>query len=76
MIKVTLGNNSMTPKSVLADENKTLKSVMDENDFNYSMGTMYLNGSPLMDSDLDKTFASLGVTTSAYLLAAVNTKNA
>ena len=75
MIKVTLGNN-VDRKSVIVDENKTLKSVLEENSIDYSRGAMHLDGASLGAGELNKTFAELGVTEKCYLLNIAKMDNA
>lgn len=75
MIKVTLGNN-VDRKSIIVDENKTLKSVLEENGIDYSRGAMHLDGASLGAGELNKTFAELGVTEKCYLLNIAKMDNA
>lgn len=75
MIKVTLGNN-IDRKSVIVDENKTLKAVLEDNGVDYSRGTMHLDGASLGAGELNKTFAQLGITDKCYLLSVTKTDNA
>lgn len=75
MIKVTLGNN-IDRKSVIVDENKTLKAVLEDNGVDYSRGTMHLDGASLNAGELNKTFAQLGITDKCYLLSVTKTDNA
>ena len=53
MIKVTVGNN-VKRNSVIVDEAVTLRSVLEENDIDYTRGTMHLDGSTLQPGDMDK----------------------
>ena len=75
MIKVTVGNN-VERKPVIVDEHSTLRSVLEENNINYTSGTMHLDGSSLRPGDLDKTFAELGITEKCYLLNVAKADNA
>lgn len=75
MIKVTIGNN-VQRNSVLIDENTTLRAALEANEVDYTSGTMHLDGSSLKPGDLDKTFASLGITEKCYLLNVVKADNA
>ena len=75
MIKVTIGNN-VTRKSVIVDENQTLRQTLEENGIDYSRGVMHLDGSSLQPGDLSKTFADLGITDKCFLLNVVKTDNA
>lgn len=81
MINVTVGNN-LKRKSVLVNENKTLKSVLEEQHIDYSRGMMNIDGAPLSAGELNKTFAELGYSgevegkDSCYLLNVVKADNA
>lgn len=58
MIKVTVGNN-VKRNSVIVDEAVTLRSVLEENDIDYTRGTMHLDGSTLQPGDMDKSFEEI-----------------
>lgn len=75
MIKITVGNN-VKRKSVIKDENTTLRAVLEENGIDYTRGTMNLDGAPLQPGDLDKTFAQFGITDKCFLLNVVKADNA
>ena len=75
MIKVTVGNN-VERTSVIVDENVTLKSVLEQVEFDYSRTSMNLDGTTLRAGDINKTFADFGITDSCYLLAVAKADNA
>ena len=75
MIKVTLGNN-LKRESVVIDENTTLRNALEDADFDYTSGTMHLDGAPLMAGELDKTFADFGIREKCFLLNVVKADNA
>ena len=75
MIKVTVGNN-VERTSVIVDENVTLKSVLEQVEFDYSRTSMNLDGTTLKAGDINKTFADFGITDSCYLLAVAKADNA
>lgn len=75
MIKVTVGNN-IDRRPVMIDENRTLRSCLEENGIDYTRGTMHLDGSTLRPGDLDKTFYDFGITEQCFLLNVVKTDNA
>lgn len=75
MIQVIVGNN-MKRSTVIVDENSTLRKVLEENNVDYAIGMTSLDGAPLGAGDLDKTFASFGVTEKCYLLNVVKADNA
>ena len=75
MIKVTVGNN-VERKPVFIDENTTLRDCLESNGVDYTRGVMHLDGSSLNPGDLDKTFASFGITERCFLLNVVKADNA
>ena len=70
MIKVVVGNN-VKRETVIVDANTTLRTVLEDANVDYTRGVMHLDGSSLNPGDLDKTFASLGITEKCYLLNVV-----
>ena len=75
MIKVTVGNN-VKRNSVIVDEAVTLRSVLEENDIDYTRGTMHLDGSTLQPGDMDKSFGEMGIKDKCFLLNVVKADNA
>lgn len=75
MIQVRLGNTTETRTVVIA-KTTTLKQALQDNNIDYSMATLYLNGCTLQPSDVEKSFADHGINDSCTLMAIVNTKNA
>ena len=75
MIKVVVGNN-VKRETVIVDANTTLRTVLEDAGVDYTRGVMHLDGSSLNPGDLDKTFASLGITEKCYLLNVVKADNA
>lgn len=75
MIKVICGNN-LNKNTVLVSEDTTLRSVLEENEIDYTRGQMNLDGYALQPGDLDKTFKDMGVSSKCYLLNVVKADNA
>lgn len=75
MIRVTIGNN-LSRKAVIIDETTTLRTALEDNGVDYSIGMNSLDGSTLGPGDLDKTFADFGITEKCYLLNVVKADNA
>lgn len=75
MIKVTVGNNVKRDSKIVNPE-RTLRSVLEEANIDYTRGVMHLDGSSLQPGDLDKTFASFGITEKCFLLNVVKADNA
>ena len=75
MIKVTVGNN-VKRNSVIVDEKTTLRAVLEQNEIDYTRGTMHLDGSTLQPGDLDKSFEEMGIKEKTFLLNVVKADNA
>lgn len=75
MIKVVVGNN-VKRETVIVDANTTLRTVLEDAGVEYTRGVMHMDGSSLNPGDLDKTFASFGITEKCYLLNVVKADNA
>ena len=70
MIQVTLGTNTNRFRKTV-DPNTTLRSLLEENDIDYSTGTLHLDGVTMKPGDLDKSFADLGITEKCFLINVV-----
>ena len=75
MINVTTGNN-LSRTSVIVDSSTTLRSVLEQNNIDYTRGMMHLDGASLQPGDLDKSFDNFGITERCYLLNVVKVDNA
>ena len=75
MIKVTVGTNTRRT-SVIVEPNRTLRSVLEEQEIDYSTGTLHLDGSTVTPGQLDKTFAELGITEKCFLISVVKADGA
>lgn len=75
MIQVTIGTNTSRNKVSVAPET-SLREVLDEQEVNYSVANVHLDGCALKPGDLDKSFADLSITDSCYLIAVIKSDNA
>lgn len=75
MINVIVSNN-MDRNTVPVDEHVTIKSVLESQDINYSVGMISIDGATLKPGDINKTFADMGVTDKCYLSVIVKADNA
>jgi len=75
MISVTVGSG-LSRKAYSVDPERTLKSVLDEHQINYSVAPVHLDGSSVSSAELNKTFTEMGVVDSCYLIAVVKSDNA
>lgn len=74
-INVTIGNN-LSRTNILTDSSRTLRSVLEEGNIDYTRGMMHLDGASLQPGDLDKSFDDFGITERCYLLNVVKVDNA
>lgn len=63
-------------KTITADPNKTVREILEENDINYEIAPVYLDGCPLNAGEHDKTFTELNIKEKCILSAVVKTTNA
>ena len=75
MIKVTVGTNTRRT-SVIVEPTATLRSVLEDQEIDYSTGTLHLDGSTVTPGQLDKTFAELGITEKCFLISVVKADGA
>ena len=75
MIKVVVGNN-VNRETVIVSPETTLRTVLEQNEIDYSRGVMHLDGATLQPGDLDKTFTTFGITEKCFLLNVVKADNA
>lgn len=75
MIKVTVGTNTRRT-SVIVEPSKSLRSVLEDQEIDYSTGTLHLDGSTVTPGQLDKTFAELGITEKCFLISVVKADGA
>lgn len=75
MIKVTVGTNTKRV-AVMVEPTDTLRSVLEEQDIDYSTGTLHLDGTTITPGQLDKSFTELGITEKCYLISVVKADGA
>ncbi len=75
MLKITCGDN-MHRSTEMVNSETTLREVLEKCNVDYTKGITSLDGRPLQQGDMDKTFGELGVTSHAYLLNVVKADNA
>lgn len=76
MINVTVGSN-MNRRTVSVDESTTtLRSVLENNGIDYNRFTVHLDGDPVTNDKLDKTFAENGVFDNCFLVSVSKTDSA
>lgn len=74
MITVTLNANGRR-STVLADEDKKISEFIAEQGLNPNV-VPYLDGSPITNNQMDKTFAELGIEDTCIVSSVVKTNNA
>ena len=75
MIEIRIVTNAAR-KTIVTDENNTVRDVLDANEVNYAQAPVYIDGAPLGIGDHDKSFAELGITEKCMLTSVVKTENA
>ena len=75
MIEVTIGTNTNRSK-VMVDPDTSLRTVLEENEVNYEVANVHMDGAAIRPGDLDKSFNDFGVTESCFLIAVVKADNA
>ncbi len=75
MLMIKVGNN-MKRNTVMVDDAKTPRQLLEEQEIDYGIGVTTLDGAPLQRGELDKSFAELGITEKATLLNVVKADNA
>lgn len=75
MIQIKIVTNAQR-KTIVTDENNTIREVLEANEVNYANAPVYIDGSPLGIGDHDKTFKQLGIAEKCMLTSVVKTENA
>ena len=75
MIEIKIVSNTGR-KTIITDENNTIRDVLEANDINYDMTPVYIDGAPLGIGDHDQSFAEMGINEKCILSAVVKTQNA
>ena len=75
MIRVTVGNN-VKRENVIVNDQTTLRSVLEQQNIDYTRGNLTLDGSTLQPGSLDKTFAEFGIKEKCFLMQIVKADNA
>lgn len=70
MIQVIIGTN-LSRKTITVDPSKTIKSVLEENDIDYSRGGVHLDGLAIAGADINKTFTDHNITERCILVSVV-----
>ena len=75
MISVTIGTNT-SRKRVSVPPETTIRTILEQNDINYSVANVHLDGAPLQPGDMDKTLQDFGIEDNCHLIAVVKADNA
>jgi hypothetical protein len=75
MLQVTIGTNTQRTR-VLVSPDTTVRTVLEDNNVDYSVANVHLDGASLNPGDMDRSFADLGIIESCYLIAVVKADNA
>ena len=72
-VKIVTATNRST---ITCSADKTIRQVLDENNVNYGIAPVYMDGVALELGQMDKTFSEIGITEKCMLTAVVKTQNA
>lgn len=75
MISVSVGTTTKRETKMYAPST-TIRTILEENDVDYSASQIMLDGSNLQADEMDKTLADLNKTTKCLLVAVVKAANA
>lgn len=75
IISVKVGTNNGR-ETVLVEDTKTIRNILEDNEVSYETATVYLDGSSLKPGDMDKTLESFGIKEACFLVAATKSVNA
>ena len=75
MIRITLITNNPR-KTVIAEETKTVKQILNENDVSYASAATALDGATLSAAEMNQTLSQLGVTERAVISVLAHKDNA
>lgn len=75
MLEITLGTNTSRIK-VIVPGTTVLRTLLEDNNVNYSVGTIHIDGCPITPGDMDKTLTELGITEKAFIIAIIKSDNA
>lgn len=75
MIKVTIGTNT-DRQVVMAEPDRTIKSLFEEAGVDYTKGTPHIDGTALKTGEINKTLAELGITDKCFIIAVIKVDNA
>lgn len=59
MIRISIGNN-LSRKSVIVDENTTVRKALEDSGINHSVGVTTIDGATISAADMDKSLAAMG----------------
>lgn len=75
MIKVIVGTTTQRSE-VNYTADKTLRYILEDNNIDYSIANIMLDGANIKAGDMDKTLNDLGIREKCMLIAAVKADNA
>lgn len=70
MIRVIVGTNT-NRKAVTVDPSRTIKSVLEENNIDYSTGGIHLDGLAIGGEGINMSFTDHGITEDCILISVV-----
>lgn len=70
MIKVIVGTTTQR-KSVIVPKTTTIRSILEENDIDYTVGTIHIDGASLTPGEIDKDLEQFGIIEKCNIIVVV-----
>ena len=70
MITVTIGTN-LNRSKVIVEPGTTVRTLLEDNNIDYSVGGIHLDGMSIAGGDLDKSLRDYGITEKCTLISVV-----
>lgn len=75
MIQIRISTNDIR-KTIIVDENSTIRQVLENNDINYATTAVLLDGGTINPGQFDQTFKEFNISEKCILSTVVKTNNA
>lgn len=70
MIKVIVGTTTQR-KSIIVPKTTTIRSILEENDIDYTVGTIHIDGASLTPGEIDKDLEQFGIVEKCNIIVVV-----
>lgn len=75
MVKIILGTNT-SREELIVPKTTVLRTLLENNNVNYSVGTIHIDGCPIAQGDMDRTLEELNIKEKAFIIAIIKSDNA